>query len=74
MSAVATADALSIYQVPEVSLDLRDTDELNEAWWIPLAVVLAYWGSAWAFCTAVCWGRVRSCEVKWYGYVKAVCR
>lgn len=42
-------------------------------WWVPLAFVFAYWGGAWAWCQAVCWGRVRSCDVKWWGSVRADC-
>ena len=56
------------------------TDELEEpsvheiVWWAPLAFVLAYWGGAWAWCWAVCRGRVKSCDVKWWGSVRAECR
>ena len=61
------------YEVPSIELSGDDQVVVNEAFWAPLAFVLAYWGSALAWCYAVCWGRPKSCDVKWWGAVRAEC-
>lgn len=46
-----------------------DAPALQENSWVPplLAYVLIVWGSAWAYCTAMCgWGGVRRCETGWW--------
>lgn len=66
-----------IYEPPVLEIhDLTDEDVMNDAvWWAPLAFVLLYWGSAWLWCVAVCWGpgNIKSCDVKWWGSVRAEC-
>jgi hypothetical protein len=64
------------YCAPAIELSSLEQDEKEVVWWAPLAIVLAYWGGAWAWCVAVCWGprNIKSCDVKWWGSVRAECR
>lgn len=49
----------------------------ENAWGGPLlAYIIAVYGSAWAYCSAMCgWGQVRRCDTGWFPpRVTAVCK
>jgi hypothetical protein len=67
----------ALYEAPAL-LDTGETPALQQNAWIgPLIwIVVICYGSAWAFCTAVCgWGHVSSCGTAWWPpHVSVTCR
>ena len=64
------------YESPVLQLaHAQEIDESEVAWFAAIGWVLLMYGSAWAWCKAVCgWRGVQSCSQTWYGQVKAVCK
>lgn len=77
-NAYPMSSSVQVYDPPAL-LRASGSSAQTKEWAIfglALALCIAWFGSAWAFCWAVCHGRVSSCSTSgpfWARAVKAVC-